>query len=222
MNYCASLNNNGLFLGIDEAGRGCLFGPLVICGVKIKRNKLKKLSSLGVKDSKLLKPEKRKEIYKNLLHLVEEYYVKFIPPQEIDLQSLTELCILKILEILRESSNCDRIYIDKIGGLKYENFIHKIKKYTNVELPVEKIVYCKKADCKYLSVAAASIIAKVIRDEQILQLEKEINAKIGSGYVNEKTQQFVLSWIEKYNSLPPGIRRKWKTVDKILQLELFP
>jgi len=218
--------NKGVLVGIDEAGRGCLFGPLVICGIKIKRNNLRKLSSLGVKDSKLLQPDRRKEIYKNLLPFLEEYYVKFITPQEIDTQSLTELCILKISEILQEattsSSNCEKIYIDKVGGLKYENFIYKLKEYLNVGLPKEKIIYCEKADRKYLPVAAASIVAKVIRDEQMSQLEKEINEKIGSGYVNEKTQQFVLSWIEKHNSLPPGIRRKWKTIDKILQPELFP
>jgi len=66
--------------GIDDAGRGSMLGPLVIAGISLDKKKLRKLSALGVKDSKQLTPIKRKELYKKIIALVDDYYVAKIPP----------------------------------------------------------------------------------------------------------------------------------------------
>ena len=71
-------------VGIDEAGRGPVIGPLVIAGVKIKDSNEKKISALGVKDSKLLSPKQREKLYYGIIKLVEEYKVYIITPEEID------------------------------------------------------------------------------------------------------------------------------------------
>lgn len=61
--------------GIDDAGRGCMLGPLVIAGVSLDKKNLKKLSALGVKDSKKLSPKLREELYKKIINIVDDYYV---------------------------------------------------------------------------------------------------------------------------------------------------
>ena len=56
--------------GIDDAGRGSMIGPLVIAGISIKKQNLKKLKSIGVRDSKKLTPEMREILYKlSLIHI---------------------------------------------------------------------------------------------------------------------------------------------------------
>jgi ribonuclease HII len=57
--------------GIDEAGRGCVIGPLVVAGLLVKEENLPALSQLGVKDSKLLSPKKREEIAPKIIKLAE-------------------------------------------------------------------------------------------------------------------------------------------------------
>ena len=70
--------------GIDDAGRGSMLGPLVISGISIDKKNLRKLSSLGVKDSKKLSPKNRELLYKKILELVDDYYIAKIPPRSID------------------------------------------------------------------------------------------------------------------------------------------
>ena len=70
--------------GVDDAGRGSMLGPLVIAGILIDKKRIRKLSLLGVKDSKKLSPKKRKELYKKILSLVDGYYVTKISPRIID------------------------------------------------------------------------------------------------------------------------------------------
>ena len=70
--------------GVDDAGRGSLLGPLVIAGISLNKKDLKKLSSLGVKDSKKLPPKLRENLYKQIIKTVDDYYVIKIPPKSID------------------------------------------------------------------------------------------------------------------------------------------
>ena len=69
--------------GIDDAGRGSLLGPLVIAGISLDKKNLRKLSSLGVKDSKKLSPKLRKHLYKKIIEIVDDYYVTKISPRSI-------------------------------------------------------------------------------------------------------------------------------------------
>ena len=70
--------------GVDDAGRGSMIGPLVIAGISIDKKKLRKLSILGVKDSKQLTAKRREELYKKIISLVDSYYVSRISPKSID------------------------------------------------------------------------------------------------------------------------------------------
>ncbi|GAI43585.1 unnamed protein product, partial [marine sediment metagenome] len=58
-----------LVLGVDEAGRGPVIGPLVISGVLIKESKVSKLRKIGVKDSKKLTPKKRENLFRKIKNI---------------------------------------------------------------------------------------------------------------------------------------------------------
>jgi len=64
-----------LICGVDDAGRGSLLGPLVIAGVTLKRSKIRKLSSMGIRDSKKLTPSARERLYKKIIEYADDYYV---------------------------------------------------------------------------------------------------------------------------------------------------
>ena len=87
--------------GIDDAGRGAMLGPLVIAGVSLDKKNLRKLTSLGVKDSKKLSPKIRENLYKKIIETVDNYYVAKIPPRSIDASVKKHL--LNNLEIGRAS-----------------------------------------------------------------------------------------------------------------------
>ena len=70
--------------GIDDAGRGSMLGPLVIAGISIDKRKLRKLSSLGVKDSKKLSPKLRQNLYKKIIEISDDYYISKISTKSID------------------------------------------------------------------------------------------------------------------------------------------
>ncbi len=73
-----------LVAGVDEAGRGCVIGPLVIAGVLAKEETLLVLTRLGVKDSKLLSPQKRESLAIEIRRLTEKHVFVKLSPLEID------------------------------------------------------------------------------------------------------------------------------------------
>jgi len=71
-------------LGIDEAGRGPVIGPMVMCGVVVEECLVERLRALGVKDSKLLTSEEREKIYPQILALVKSYKIVVLDADVID------------------------------------------------------------------------------------------------------------------------------------------
>ena len=70
--------------GIDDAGRGSMIGPLVIAGITIEKKNVRKLKTLGVRDSKKLSPKTREILYKKIIEIVDDFFVIRIPPKTID------------------------------------------------------------------------------------------------------------------------------------------
>ena len=70
--------------GVDEAGRGPMFGPLVVAGVAIERSKLSKLRRLGIRDSKKLSPARREQLYSAIIKIADAYTVSRIQPHTVD------------------------------------------------------------------------------------------------------------------------------------------
>ncbi|WP_299293096.1 ribonuclease HII [Nitrosopumilus sp.] len=199
--------------GIDDAGRGSMLGPLVIAGISIEKKNLRKLSALGVKDSKKLSPKKRQELYKSIIQLVDDYYVAKITPRSID-ASVKKHCLngLEAKYMAKVVSKLDphTSYVDScdVNPKRFGKEIstlsdnHKIKSYHH-------------ADSKFVIVSAASIIAKVSRDLAIEKLQKTYD--LGSGYPSDsKTVKFVTKYFQKNKSLPTFVRKSWKPVQAII------
>ena len=73
-----------ILAGVDEAGRGSVPGPLIVAGVSIEDSKIPELVKLGVKDSKLLLPQRRRYLFRKIKELASEVTYEKILPKEID------------------------------------------------------------------------------------------------------------------------------------------
>lgn len=213
--------NNSLVCGLDEAGRGPVLGPLVLCGVCFKQSKLEYLQEIGVKDSKRLSSERRSKLSNIIKENCCSFKVLELSPQEIDQRikkriSLNQLELRKFVEIANNLKP-SKIYIDA-ADTDEKRFGNTLKAKLNYT--PKTIISKHKADDIYPIVGAASIIAKVKRDEVIENL-KEKYGEIGSGYPSdEKTTRFLREWIRNEKEPPPFARLSWKTTKDILDKEI--
>ncbi|WP_026803466.1 ribonuclease HII [Aliarcobacter lanthieri] len=130
-----------MLCGIDEAGRGPLAGPLVVAGVILKEE------IIGLDDSKVLSEKKREKLFDEILEK-SKYHIAFKSANEIDefgISFCLKNSILEIMENLKEFTNS--FLMDGNTNFGIQNLAKEIK-----------------ADAKYPSVSAASILAKVSRD----------------------------------------------------------
>ena len=181
-------------LGVDEAGRGCVIGPLVVAGVLIDERMEPKLLELGVKDSKLLSRHRREQLGKKIEKVAIDTHVIKLSPSEIDkavnsrrklhkLNRLEAKTMAKVIEALRP----DIAIVDASDVLA-----DRYKQHITERLPFQvQVISEHKADKNYPVVSAASIIAKVERDRNIDELKAQ-HGDFGSGYMaNPKTMVFL-------------------------------
>jgi len=197
--------------GVDEAGRGSMLGPLVVAGISISKSKVNLLKKQGVRDSKKLSPKAREHLYKKIIQIVDDHYIVKIPPRIIDksvsnhsLNHLEAKYMAKVISKLSPSTafvdSCD------VNSKRFGKEISKLTSNT-------KIRSYHHADSKFITVSAASILAKVSRDRAITRLSKKHD--IGSGYPSDpKTKVFVKKSIRRNQNLT-FLRKSWKPV-KIL------
>ncbi len=228
-----------VYVGVDEAGRGAVIGPMVIAFVAAPEELIEELKKIGVKDSKKLSPKKREEIFSKLLDIVHRS-VKVIPPKEIDNRSLVAVSIdefelIKISnglyefldEIIKEHYSDEtvlfKVFVDAPGSYSKDNrkeFASRViqdklaqlmKRYHNV---IFEVVVEPKADDKYPIVSAASIIAKVSRDKMVEELKRKIGEDFGSGYPSDPKTVSFLERLEG-EERPDYIRSSRATAQKI-------
>ena len=207
------MKNHMQICGVDEAGRGSMLGPLVVAGITISKSKIKLLKKLGVRDSKKLSPAARERLYKKIIETVDDYYVVRIPPRVIDksvanhsLNHLEAKYMAKVISKLSPSTafvdSCD------VNSKRFGKEISELTSNT-------KIRSYHHADSKFVTVSAASILAKVSRDRAIMRLGK--NHDIGSGYPSDpKTKMFVKKSLRR-NSDMPFLRKSWKPVQILMK-----
>ncbi|MBY9009384.1 MAG: ribonuclease HII [Candidatus Lokiarchaeota archaeon] len=210
-----------MICGIDEAGRGPVLGPMVICGVCFLEAELKLLDDIGVKDSKKLSPKKRSELAKIIKHKCSNYKTIVVSAQEIDAREKKRITLNKLEEIkmaeIIEALKPNIIYIDA-ADVNEARFGKSIKKLLNYS-PI-KIISKHKADDLYPIVSASSIIAKDTRDNIIEELKKNYG-DFGSGYPSDvRTIEFLRKWIIEKKKSPPFARKSWETTKKIIREEI--
>ena len=206
-----------LIAGVDEAGRGCVIGPLVVAGVMMKAETLPLLTELGVKDSKLLTPQKRELLYPQIIQLAEKYQTIKVLPSQIDkavesartLHKLNRLEAQTMAQII-ESLKPDEAYVDAADTVEHR-FGNHIKECLKTKT---RIISKHKADRLFPVVSAASIIAKVERDREIAGLRLEYG-DFGSGYLTDgKTVDFLRQLLQQNEDYPSFVRKSWKPAKK--------
>ncbi|MEL4304828.1 ribonuclease HII [Methanococcoides sp. LMO-2] len=209
-------------VGIDEAGKGPVIGPMCIGGVRIDKSKSNAFKNLGVADSKKLSPKKREHLAGQIKKYADDYFVFEVSPGQIDelrkLMSMNDIMVLGFGNVI-EKLRGDEIYVDA-ADVKEERFGKRLldnymKEHPDAAAP--KIVSKHGADDLFPVVSAASIVAKVRRDELIEDLKKEIGIDFGSGYPSDpKTKKFLQDWYGEHGSLPDIVRHSWKTAQNIV------
>ena len=202
-----------MICGVDEAGKGPVIGPLVVAAVVI--DNAKDIQDLGVKDSKLLTPAKRKELAKIIKNKF-SFAVEIIEAERVDeyrrqnkLNDLNREAFEKLISKL----NPNVAYVDA-ADVNEHRFGKQIKEKLTNENDTD-VISMHKADTKIDVVAAASIIAKEAREEEIRRLKKEIG-DFGSGYPSdERTIKFLKSFYADNGKWPIGTRKSWKTIERI-------
>ena len=210
-----------LVCGIDEAGRGPVLGPLVLCGVCFLKTHLDFLTTIGVRDSKKLTAKKRKELAKLIKANCHSYHVIVVTAREIDQRekkriSMNRLEEIKMAEIANQLKP-EVLYLDA-ADVNEKRFGESVGKMLDYE--IREIVSKHRADDIYPIVSAASIVAKDKRDAIIEELSRE-HGDMGSGYPSdERTTTFLRNWIKKNKKAPPFCRKSWETTKKILEEEV--
>ena len=150
--------NDLVEVGIDEVGKGCLFGPVFSAVVVLTLENNHLLKNLGVNDSKKLSAKKRNLLLPKILELSQDWGIGQSSAKEIDrygIRHATELSMIRAIYKLRLTPT--KIYID--GKLP-------LNLWQGMQ---ESII---KGDSKLTSIAAASILAKVTRDSLMIRLEE--------------------------------------------------
>jgi ribonuclease HII len=148
-----------LIAGVDEVGRGALFGPVVAAAVVIPNSKLELLKEIGVKDSKKLSAKKRLQLIEPIQMLATSWQVGCASVKEIDRLNILQASLLAMKRAVVRLKLQPAICL--VDGL------HPIP---NLAIPQQNLV---RGDEISPAIAAASIIAKVWRDELIMRLAIE-------------------------------------------------
>lgn len=186
-----------LVIGIDEAGRGPLAGPLVVAGVIFPKDYI----SEEIYDSKQLTEKKREQLYEVIVKDALYYDVVIVEVETIEKLNILEATRWGMSEIAKKA-NVDIVLTDAL------------------KLDIDKeVVDIVKGDQKSISIAAASIVAKVTRDRIMYQMDEkypQYNFKNNKGY---PTKQHFKA-LDKYG-ITEIHRKNYKPVIEAMQSKLF-
>jgi len=172
------------------------------------------LVSAGVRDSKTLTPLQRSRLALRIRTMVRDVSAVELAPNEIDefvlkgrkLRKLNYLEAIAMANVIKKL-NPAIAYVDS-SDVRAERFANDILELLPRKI---RIVSEHHADEKYPVVSAASIIAKVTRDQRIDEI-KELHGEFGSGYPSDpRTIRFLKDWFRRKGSFPDFVRRSWKT-----------
>ncbi|EEF46595.1 ribonuclease H2 subunit A isoform X1 [Ricinus communis] len=210
-------------MGIDEAGRGPVLGPMVYGCLYCARSYERTLSTLSFADSKTLKEDKREELFENLkanesigwaVDVIDprELSAKMLQKNKINLNEIShESAIGLITRVLNEGVLLTQVYLDTVGDAEK----YRIK--LSERFPSIKFVVAKKADSLYPVVSGASIVAKVTRDRALRNWVLEetaegISRNFGSGYPGDPETK---AWLKQHKhqvfGFPTLVRFSWGT-----------
>lgn len=184
-----------LIVGCDEAGRGPLCGPVVCAACIMEENYIND----EINDSKKLTDKKRRQLFDVIISHAISYAIVAISPQEIDKINIYEASrkgMQDAIDLLKVKP--DYILTDAMPLLKFK------------DIPQEAII---KGDAKSINIAAASILAKVTRDNILLEYDKKYPQYQFAKHKGYPTKLH-LELLEKYGPIKEIYRFSYKPVQK--------
>jgi len=210
-------NKAHLTLGIDDAGRGPVIGPMILAGCLVDEEIEKEFRKLGVKDSKKILPARREKLAEIIKQKAITFEITLTHPFEIteknklgvNLNTLEAMKSAEIINRVNKAQGKIKIIID-CPSPNIQAWQSVLEKY--IKNKENLIISCEhKADVNHISCSAASILAKVTRDNEIEKLKEKIGINFGSGYSSDPvTCKFLKEYSEKHKH--DGIfRETWQT-----------
>ncbi|GKT12353.1 MAG: ribonuclease HII [Thiomicrorhabdus sp.] len=195
----AYMSLTGETVGVDEVGRGPLVGDVVASAVILPKG-----CQLSLKDSKKLTATKRELLAVQIREQAIAYSIAVATPAEIDELNILQATMLAMQRAIAQLQQADNtisyVYVDG-------------NRCPSISLPCEAVV---KGDDKIMEISAASILAKVYRDQQMLELHQQF-PQYGfdqhKGYPTAKHLEVI-----KLYGLLPGYRKSFKPVKQLLSL----
>lgn len=195
-----------------------MLGPLVVAGAAIEEERENLLWDRGARDSKTLSRARRRLILGALVEAGLRGWVILISPSDIDRGNLTELELRAMAEIIRRFRPKKVVVDPPVGPKALTSFCASLAQAASFPEPMIHSV--PKADQKQPVVAAASILAKVVRDGAVEILRSRFG-DFGWGYPGEaKVQSFLRQWLSEHQELPEICRRRWRSVRILVNPEL--
>jgi len=221
-------------VGIDEAGRGPVLGPMVYGICYYPLSKAEEVKNLGLADSKTLTEEQREELFKIIdenkefmgwaINILSPNYLSksMLRRTKYSLNEVSHDTAIGLINLLLANNiNVHEIYVDTVGVAdKYQDKLQKI-------FPGIQITVTPKADAKFPVVSAASICAKVTRDKVLKEWKfpenVEFSKEHGSGYPSDPTtKKWLAESIDKVFGFPQLVRFSWSTCSNILDSRAVP
>ena len=193
-------NNIKYIGGVDEVGRGPLIGPVVAACVVLPKNFVLD----GLTDSKKLSEKKRDKYYEYIKENALAYAVGCVSPEEIDEINIYEAsrkAMIVAINEVRKKLPLEHVLIDAMP--------------IDIDIPTTSII---KGDAKSISIAAASVIAKVTRDRMMYELDKKY-PEYGFGKHKGYPTKMHLEAINKYG-LIEGYRKSYGPVKDVLERKI--
>ena len=214
-------------IGVDEAGRGPVIGPLVVAALAIPPEDINILSKLEVKDSKEISHSQRLLIFDEINRHIEDGRWKsgliFCTAKRIDINSITSDLNSLEIELFSEaisatglSSDSGKIRADACD-VNEQRFRSRLQISLGEDWKLWKIKAEHGMDSRDLVTGGASIIAKVSRDSAIEEISARTGIEIGSGYPSDKTTRKAVETLISNGKPHDSLRWSWATVSDIWQ-----
>lgn len=210
MNGPAPLRSAAVVLGLDEAGRGPVLGPMVLAAVAVSSRNTSALRRLGVRDSKAFgggaaAHAARAALVPRIRALAEAVALSVVDVDDIDRAvrcgGLNHLERERALQLIRRCPDVRRVLCD---GARLFGPLARV---------VPHLRALDHGEAAHVAIAAASVIAKVRRDELFACISarygREFGTIRGGGYCNAPTRAFLRAYVNRYHRLPPEARRSW-------------
>ncbi len=206
----------GYRIGVDEAGKGPVLGPMVAAAVRGSPSDLPD----GLADSKRLSAPKRESLAAELRNKADvDIAVGVVEVDEID-DPKTDMNRLTVAAHVRAITQVaaagDEAIVDA-GDVSESRFGRRVREGVANEGIELSVTAEHGADDSHSLAAAASIIAKVDRDRRMAAVDEQHDQSVGSGYPSDPTTRaFLTNYVETTGELPDCARRSWSTCDDLL------